>query len=485
VDAVDLAGELFRAGTGQNPPALYSEDWPEHKRYKFAIGEQGEDTPFYEVDGKTIHLNLHEGQSLTWESLRRFVFMIAGKQSGKTIFGPVWLLRQIQKLGVGDYLAVSASYELFNLKMLPELKKLFVSTLGIGKYWAGNRIIEIKNPLTGEFGATYGHEHEKMWARIILRTAASEEGLQSATAKAAWLDEPGLYAPSVWKDIRGRLSLHSGPALGTTTPYDLGWLKQLIFDKWEAGDKEIDVISFASILNKRFSQEEFESLRNSMQDHQFELDYMGKFGRPAAAIFKAFIDKLRNEGGHKVKSFPIPSHWPRRQAVDPGIINTSKLWAAHDPVEDVHYIYRSTMNERKPATEHAKDDLLLEKQNNERVVLRAIGAVSEKYWRDDYKAAGANGVVAPDTNDVEEGIDRIVTLLKTHRIYFFADDDGVIELIKEILEYARELDDMGIATDKIKDKSKFHRVDTLRYLAIQLVSKPKSFTATTKGDRYA
>ena len=206
---------------------------------------------------------------------------------------------------------------------------------------------------------------------------------------------------------------------------------------------------------------------------------------PAAAIFKDFIDKQKNEGGHRIKAFPIPQSWPRKQAVDPGIINTSKLWVAHDPVNDFHYVYRSTMADRKPATEHAKDDLELEKLNNEHVILRAIGAVSEKYWREDYESAGAEGVVAPDTNDVEEGIDRVVTLLKGHRLYFFDDDEGVMELIREILEYAREVDDMGNATDKIKDKSKFHRVDTLRYLAIQLAGKMTNFNVETRQDRYA
>jgi hypothetical protein len=60
-----------------------------------------------------------------------------------------------------------------------------------------------------------------------------------------------------------------------------------------------------------------------------------------------------------------------------------------------------------------------------------------------------------------------------------------MELIREILEYAREVDDIGQATDKIKDKSKFHRVDTLRYLAIQLVGKKKNFNVETRQDKYA
>lgn len=34
------------------------------------------------------HLHLHVGQGKAWRSQRRFVFVLAGTQSGKTSFGP-------------------------------------------------------------------------------------------------------------------------------------------------------------------------------------------------------------------------------------------------------------------------------------------------------------------------------------------------------------------------------------------------------------
>jgi hypothetical protein len=481
VDSQGLAAELFRAGTGLEPP--------KEKRWALVPYPNDGTKPLYEVDraNKEIRLFLHEGQALAWASDKRFTFMLAGTQGGKTSFLPWILAREIlADMDGGDYLAVTATYDLFKLKFLPMLLEVFENVLGIAKYWAGDQILELRNPHTGQFEAE--RASDPMWGRIILRSASSKGGLESATAKAAIVDEMGQdeFSFGAWQAIRRRLSLARGRVWGGTTLYNLGWLKQQIYDLWERKLlSDTEIIQFSSIINPAFPKAEFEDARKQMQAHSFGMQYEGKFGRPAAAIFRDFIDKSKNEGGHKVKAFPIPTHWPRKQAVDPGIINTSKLWVAFDPVEGVHYVYRSTMGDRKPATEHAKDDLELEARNNERVVMRAIGAVSEKYWREDYKAAGAKGVVAPDTNDVEEGIDRIVTLFKAHGIYFFEDDEGVMELIREILEYARELDDMGQATDKIKDKSKFHRVDTLRYLAIQLVSKPKSFTATTKGDRYA
>ena len=63
--------------------------------------------------------------------------------------------------------------------------------LGIGKWWAGNKIIELRDPndLNSEFTAR--HADDPMWGRVILRSAQSEGGLESATAQAAWLDECG------------------------------------------------------------------------------------------------------------------------------------------------------------------------------------------------------------------------------------------------------------------------------------------------------
>lgn len=129
----------------------------------------------------------HSGQDLAWDSEARFTFVLAGSQGGKTSFGPRWLLREIQRRGRGDYLAATATYDLFKLKMLPAMRSLFEDKLGIARYWSGAKVLEICDPSTLRFYAE--DQNEPMWARIILRSAQSEGGLESSTAKAAWLDE--------------------------------------------------------------------------------------------------------------------------------------------------------------------------------------------------------------------------------------------------------------------------------------------------------
>lgn len=476
----EFAAQLFRGVFGTDPPKP-ARPWNE---WELIAGENDGTRPLYEIDRDAgqIRINLHEGQRRAWDSERRFVFMIAGKQSGKTIFGPVWLLRTIMALGPGDYLAISATYDLFKLKLLPALKQFFVNDLKIARYWSGDRILELRDPVTGEFGATASHEHERMWGRIILRSADSEEGLQSASAKAAWMDEPGLYGSDVWKDVRGRLSLAAGPALGTTTPYDMGWLKQQVYDLWMRGDPELDVIQFSSILSPFFLQGEYESLRRTMPRHQFAMDYDAEFGRPPAGIYEDFKDKLRSEGGHLVKRFVIPEAWPRLVAIDPGIVNPGKLWVAHDVEHDEYYIYRAEKGGvRRTSKEHAAHDLKRAREGRERVIWWAIGAKSEKYWREDYKGAGAAGVREPPVTDVWEGIDRGVQLIREHRVFVF---DDCVDFVDEMMRYAREIKH-GEVTNEIKDKSTFHLMDAYRYFAVQVVKKTTKAKASTGATKYA
>src|SRR5262245_63080665 len=66
--------------------------------------------------------HFHPGQQLAWDSRKRFVLVLAGTQGGKTSFGPLWLNREIQEKGPGDYMVVTPTFPLLNLKALPEFR---------------------------------------------------------------------------------------------------------------------------------------------------------------------------------------------------------------------------------------------------------------------------------------------------------------------------------------------------------------------------
>lgn len=433
----------------------------------------------YEIAGSKLSLNFHSGQLKAWDSNARIIAVTAGSQGGKTSFGPWWLWRETVQRGSGDYIAATSSYDLFKLKMLPEIRNVFEHILKIGRYWSGDKVIEIADPKTGKFMAN--RADDPMWARIILRSAEAKGGLESTTAKAAWLDEAGQDAFTIdaYEAVRRRLTLHRGRILITTTPYNLGWLKTQVVDR--NGHDGIEVIQFESIQNPNFSREEFDELRATMPTWKFNMFMRGLYTRPPGMIYSDFVDEYRERGGHKVKPFHVPIEWPRICGVDPGIINTSKVWLAHDESADTYYLYRESLGERKSAKEHAREALELARANNERVIKWAVGSKSEVYHREDWIAAGAGakGVVEPTFSDVEAGIDRLIALLRQNKLYIF---DSCVGTLGQFTTYSREVDAMGQPTESIKDKAKFHYLDALRYAALAI---PTRSTIIATVRRYA
>jgi len=431
----------------------------------------------YRVENGKLHLDLHSGQSQGWLSRARFVFVVAGSQSGKTSFGPFWLEREIYGgeyepgitfpgCGPGDYLAVTANYDLFKLKMLPAMLEVFERLLGLGRYWAGDGVIELKDPKTGEFWAR--RSTDPMWGRIILRSAMAEGGLESTTANAAWLDECGQdkFRLSSWEAVRRRLSLKQGRVLGTTTPYNLGWLKTEIVDPWNNGDKDIDVIQFASIVNPAFPEAEFLERKAKMASWKFQMFYLGEFSRPAGLIYGDF-----DEQKHLVEPFQIPPEWPRVVGIDFGPVHTATLWIAHDTEHNKFFAYRESLEGDKTTNEHGAqikawgiNDVGSERYSR---ILFFGGAPSEIQERRDWKAAGVP-IRQPLISGVESGIDRVISLFKTNQLYVFR----ALRQTRESLRiYSREVDERGDPTEKIKNKQDFHLLDCLRYAGIVLVRK--------------
>ncbi|MEK9723814.1 MAG: hypothetical protein VW405_10075 [Rhodospirillaceae bacterium] len=423
-----------------------------------------------------LQLHPHPGQRRVWDAEQRFVFMLAGTQGGKTSFGPLWLWREIQRRGAGDYLAVTSTHPLMKLKMLPEFLRLFAWTLNLGAWRGSDRVFEF-SPAGAQ--RTYGTQEP---TRVIFGSATNSNALESATAKAAWLDEVGQddFRLESWEAILRRLSLNQGRVLGTTTPYNLGWFKQLVYDPWRAGDRpDVTIIQFESIANPVFPTAEYERARRELPAWKFRLFYGAEFVRPAGLIYSDFIDAYREQGGHKVRPFDLPPAWPRSVGLDFGAVNTATVWLARDPDADVVYLYRETHDGGKTTAMHAADVLAASTGVN--LVGVHGGARSEDQQRMDWRDAGV-WVQAPAVADVEAGIDRVVALFKTQRLYVFDTCAGVLD---ELGRYSRELDELQQPTEKIKDKETFHRLDALRYVAQGLDTPPAADAGRDREPTFA
>lgn len=404
-------------------------------------------TTLTEIQGSKLRLKLHPGQRQAWQSDALMTWIIAGTQSGKTSFGGWWLWREIERRGAGDYLAVTATYDLFKLKMLPELKNIFCRLVGGWKYLGGDRVLY----------------RPKDKSRIILRSANAPEGLESATAKGAWLDECGQdgFRIESFEAVQRRLSLNEGRILGTTTPYNLGWLKTEAYNKWVKGDPTHRVIQFASTMNPQFPRAEYERVKASgMPSWKFNMFYNGIFERPAGMIYKDYNEKI-----HLIEPVPLKPEWPRYVGVDFGAVNTATVWICEDPDKNILYLYRDTLEGDKTTGEHAEG--YKDQAQAENVVAWVGGAPSEKQNRWDFGSFGVP-ITRPPISDVESGINRVIELFKKKRLFIFNTCRGVLD---EIGTYSREVDTIGQPTDKIKDKEKFHRLDSLRYVT-SFISQP-------------
>lgn len=349
-----------------------------------------------------------------------------------------------------DYLAVTANYDLFKLKFLPELKTVFEDVTQIGRYWSSTKVIELKDPVTGKFRAKKADD--SMWGRIILRSADAGSGLESSTARAALLDEAGMdtFTKETYEAILRRLSLSQGRIFLGTTIYNLGWVKTEIYDRAQNGDKSIDVIQFDSTENPMFPKDEFDRARESMPLWRFDMFYRGIFSRPAGQIYDNF-----SRESNLLPRFSIPSHWQRYIGLDFGSVNLVAVYLARDPHTQKLYLYKLYKEPKKTVKEHA--DAIL--SNEPGIPLCAGGTKSEDNWRNEFAAAGLP-VQKPKVWSVDVGIDKVYGLIPN--LYIF---DDLEPIVNEFESYSRKVNTTGETINEIDQKSLYHFLDALRYAA--------------------
>ncbi len=461
-------------------------------------------TALYEVTPeKKLRFSLHPGQWRAWESLKRFILILAGTQSGKTSYAPLWLYREIQRRGPGDYMVVTPTVPLLRKKALPEFLHLFYRRLRLGTYQKQEQVFTFSRE--GEL-RVFGASNPDTPTQVFFGHASNSESLESATAKAAWLDEAGQkqFRLESWEAIQRRLSIHEGRVLLTTTPYDLGWLKQRLWDPWIAAKRnhpEIEVVRFDSIENPAFPKSEFERARRELPPWKFDLFYRGIFTRPAGLIYSSF-----DETRHKCPRFSIPPEWPRFMGLDFGGVNTAAIFFAEErapakgdrpALEDGYtpagmvptgrlFAYKEYLAGDRSAAEHCYHLMRGDAHNppEPRIPICAGGSASEGQWRREFARGGfVNGVQVPglpihgveplkSQTTVEVGINKVFAAFARNELVIFDDLRGMLD---ELLSYSRELDEMGEPTQKIDAKETFHHCDALRYLISHMkMGRPKS-----------
>lgn len=429
-----------------------------------AVSDEGR-KPYTVLPDGGLRLDFHQGQWDAWDAITRFIFILAGTQGGKTSFLPHWLHREIYGIngrGSGDYLAVTATFDLFKLKFLPTMRELFEGVTKDGRYWAGDRIIELRdptphsriNPRGGTFWAR--RANDPMWGRIILRSAEAGSGLESTTAKAAVLDECGMdhYTAETWKAVLRRCALNRARVLGATTLYVVwNWLRT-IYEAVTKGERhDTTVVQFDSTINPDFPMEEFLLAEGETSQADFAMKYKGQYGRPSGLIYDVF-----NPETQIIKPFntsPSTTFFEISGGMDYGGVNTVCLRVAYDEETRTYYVTDEYKRGGKTAAQHAS---FLSHWGAKQW---RGGAPSEGQWRREFRQAGLN-VAKPRVSDLWVGINSLYAIMKQNRLFVFDRCQG---LIGELASYSRPMDPKTgePIQDAIVNKSTYHHLDALRY----------------------
>jgi hypothetical protein len=415
-------------------------------------------------DGRRgLRYNLHRGQQRAWDSAKETVAIIAGVRSGKTSFGPLWLHREMMRKGPLDYLAVAPTFHLLDAGARPEIEALFGGMLQLG--WGTQRQFTIS-----EDG------HRRLWPgrpiertrRIIYGHAQNPESLAALRAGAAWADEAGQkqFRLGSWDEVERRVSFDSGRKLITTTVYDLGWIKQRLYDPWTQHGRDhpsVEVVNFRTIDNPAFPQEKYYEAMRSYPTWKFRMFYDGVFTRPAGLIYDCF-----DPTNHVQAARVVPSEWTRYAGIDFGAVNTAAVFLAQ---------------ERNPATRQPTGRFLLYREYPDRegclpgkyaaptharrllkpeamVPTFVGGAASEDEWRGKFRAAGVP-VLEPPISSVEPQIESVYAMLSQGKLLIASDCVGALD---QLASYSRELDDDGEPTEKIDNDAAYHYLAALRYV---------------------
>ena len=379
---------------------------------------------------QVIQINLHKGQTRVWKSEARFTAMIAGTGSGKTVMGPIWLYKQIQNNPTGFYLVVSPTYPMFQKTVLPATKS-FLDKATCGEYKAADRVYVLP---TGGL--------------IFFGSADNPLSLEGVHCQAAWMDEAGQMKREAWEVIQRRVGFHSGKVLITTTPYNMGWLKTEIYDRWKEGDPDYNVIQFASVENPYYPKEEFERAKATLPDWKFRMFYLGQFAKPEGLIYQDF-----NASVQVINSIEIPAEWRRIIGLDFGYNNpTAAIWLAVNK-DGVVYAYREYYKRGRLPEEIVQDIQTLSAGEKIEAICcdPSEPAIIEMFRRVGLPAQ-------PADNAVMDGIQKVIGLIKTNRFFVFR---GLVNTLDEMESYCWK--EKG---DKIKDepvKEFDHLMDALRY----------------------
>jgi hypothetical protein len=396
----------------------------------------------------------HEHQLKAWASEAPVLAICAGWQSGKTVFLPQWLKREIQRRGPGDYGAFSSTFKLLERKFLPELRSVFEP---YAAFKSGAQRFVFTELGSLQFWA---RDWDGSGTTIQLGHAESSDSLESATMKAVAWDEAGqrLIPEQSFLTVQSRLMVARGRMALASRPYEAGWYERLVRSGLLSPGGGVEVVSFPSWANPENPSAEdgyWDELRALLPPWKFAILYEGRFERPLGLIYDCFdFDRDTCE------DFAVPGHWNVYPGADFGPVNAAGVLVAEDPGSGELFVVRQYHSGVKRTTaEHVRGI-----KGPYSTSVGAAGSHGEEGCREAARAAGLL-VDEPPFGGVEVQIQCVYEQLAGRKLKVFRREcSGVVEALQL---FSREVSADGVVLDKIAGHEP-HVLAALRYVITKL-----------------
>lgn len=399
---------------------------------------------------KKLSISLHPGQQKAQDSTAKVIAVIAGTGGGKTAYAPIWVLTERAKLAARGITKSSgivvAPYKILRRTTMPTFLNLFQNKLKLGE-WESRQ-----DGIWRFYDGGY----------VYFCSADTPESIEGAHVHWAMLDEAGQrqFPQESFRAVERRVRFNEGRILITTTPYVLGWLKQLADAALLPADDpaarpDVEVITFSSIQNPKFPKAEFERARATLPPWMFRMFYEGIWDRPAGLVYSMVQDE------HWINFSDLPDdweRWPGYAGLDFGYHNPHvNLYATLSPQNKL-YVFDEYYERERTNSQNARAALHKDKVKmawGDPASPEAIAEFVSQGWR----------VTAAPRIDVLDGLKIVFEWILSGQLVFVR--GRLTNTGKELDSYvwdARE--DKADQVVKVHD----HAMDALRYMCVGLRS---------------
>jgi phage terminase large subunit len=405
---------------------------------------------FIDPDNKSKgkYYPLHEAQQDVYNSRARFTAAIAGTGGGKTVLGPVWVYKQLEKHRLSGSqkpvlgLIVAPTYKVLIRATVPCLIDTLKDTIYEGEYKDSKNLYVLKNG-----------------GRIWCQGADNPGGIEGGQFDFVWGDEAGQFKLSVWNAIQGRTGMKQSPVLLTTTPYGRNWLYTDFYKRAKEGDSNYYVRQWASYLNPSYAREEYERAKLTMGKERAAQRYDGLFLQPEGLVYPEFdtclVSLSQTELLEKLRAGK--KHYG---GLDFGWNDPFCGLSGFLDEKDVLWVWFERYKSRCPIEEHAN----------------ALPKLTEKTikWFSEHqpelilKLKKGGHKVKKATKNIKAGIDAVNARIYSGRLKVV--QERCIALIAEAANYSYTDDEDDPGNDIPIDENN-HAMDALRYMIMGIDSK--------------